>query len=388
MKVIHFHNGTGGGVLSVIKNLLQYSRNGEVENYVVYVINQEKQSRYNPPHLPGAVRSTVFYYSSKWNFYYTCKRLAAYIPDETYLLVAHDWLELGMVTQLGLKNPVVQFVHGDYDYYYQLAVKHVDSISAYVCVSSAINQKLQRLLPHRIKDIAYLKLPVPDLRPVKKSMAGRRLVFIGRCENEKGYPLLPLIDQQLQIKGLCFEWHIYGEGSSEKEKQLIWANQANVFFHGVVSGEEIIKVLPTYDFLILPTIAEGMPVTVIEAMKAGVVPVVNHLSGGLEELIGNNERGVLIEQNRVENYATSLQQLQQQPERARKMAQMASAYACSEFDAVNCTLTIETFIASYAKNIRQVKAQKAYGSRLDQKWLPNLLVCFFRSLSAIRKGKR
>jgi hypothetical protein len=40
VKVYHFHNGTGGGVLSVIKNLLFYSDKKLFENHIIHAVNK------------------------------------------------------------------------------------------------------------------------------------------------------------------------------------------------------------------------------------------------------------------------------------------------------------------------------------------------------------
>ncbi len=378
MKIIHFHNGSGGGVLSVVKNLVQYSKNTEIENHIVFTINESQRTNFHAPDLRGATQASVFYYAPNWNFYYTCKELAKHIPDQNCIIAAHDWMELGAATMLGLQNSVIQFVHGDYDYYYQLAAKHASSINGFVCVSSAISNKLKQLLPDRVNDIACLELPVPEVPTAVKEKTGRRIVFIGRCEKEKGYHLLPLIDEQLRKSDLEVEWHIYGEGSLDSKSQSIWSGKSKVFFHGVLPSEELLKRLPQYDYLVLPTIAEGMPVTVIEAMKAGLVPVVNHLPGGLEELIGTNERGYLIKENEIDGYVTVLQLLIQNRKLAFDIASKASLFANEKFDPVRSTARIETFMIDHSKKRNLKKPRKIYGSRLDQKWLPNRIVKIIR----------
>jgi glycosyltransferase involved in cell wall biosynthesis len=380
IKVVHFHNGTGGGVLSVIRNMFAYKKHPEIENHIIYTINREQVPVFNSPDLVGAASEQIFYYSPKWNFYYTCRQLAKLLFNKDTLIVAHDWLELGMVTQLGLENPVIQFIHGDYDYYYKLAYTHESSVNAFICVSSAICKKMVHLLPSREENIAYLELPVRNVIKTNESRLGDSIVFIGRCEEEKGYPLLPHIETKLKARGFHFKWHIYGEGSTDKNKMELWSKQSNVSFYGKVSGEEIMMALPKYDFLVLPTIAEGLPVTVIEAMKCGVVPIVNHLPGGIEELIGNNQRGWLIEQNKVENYTRALTQLVQEPKRVKTLAKEARDFACKKFDANNCTKAIEIFILANKLTIKHQKAKKVYGSRLDLKWLPNWFVSSFRSV--------
>jgi glycosyltransferase involved in cell wall biosynthesis len=379
LRIIHFHNGKGGGVLSVIKNLVHYNKNTEIENHIIYVINITERDYYQAPEITGVTSASVFYYSPNWNFYYTCKQLAKYIPGTDCVIIAHDWMELGVVTMLGLSNPVIQFLHGDYDYYYQLAVKHASSINGFICVSSTISNKLALHLPNRVKDIVYYPLPVSDVVSTGIEKKGNRIVFAGRCEKEKGYFLLPLIDEQLRKNDHVLEWHIYGEGSLDDEKQQVWPKQSQVTFHGVLPTDNLLRVLPEYDFLVLPTIAEGMPLTVIEAMKAGVVPVVNHLPGGLEELIGSNERGFLVEGNKVEQYVSVLEMLVQNKSLVQETLQRATVFANERFDPVKCTAAIEQFIITNSKACLQKPPKKVYGSRLDQKWLPNAIVTFIRN---------
>src|SRR4051812_31812572 len=121
VQVFHFHNGSGGGVLSVIRNLLQFSRNENIENHVIYLINHERKNSFEFSKSFGASTEQVFYFSSRWNFYYTCKQLSKLIPNDDALIVAHDWLELGMASYLGMRNKVVFFLHGNFDYYFALA---------------------------------------------------------------------------------------------------------------------------------------------------------------------------------------------------------------------------------------------------------------------------
>jgi len=160
-KVFHFHNGAGGGVLSVVRNLLAYSQDPEIENHVIYTINLEQRSDFKLPKLEGAVTEQIFYFKANWNFYYTCRQLAKLLPDEKAVIVAHDWLELGMVSNLGLQNPVVHFVHGAYTYYYELAVKHSMWVDQYITVAKQISKELHSRIPHRVNDIQYFPFPVP-----------------------------------------------------------------------------------------------------------------------------------------------------------------------------------------------------------------------------------
>jgi len=211
LNVYHFNNGKGGGVLSVIRNLIRFSNNPLIENHIIYTINKEQIPLFSVEHIEGAVTEQLFYYSPKWNFYYTCKQLAKLLPDDKALVVANDWLELGMMSNLGLQNRVVQFVHGAYDYYYQLAKLHENSIDLFITVAQNIERKLIQVIPHRRNDIDYLRFPVPLINHEEKEVGDNiNIIFIGRLEAAKGYLLLPAIAKRVNESNSNVHWHIVG----------------------------------------------------------------------------------------------------------------------------------------------------------------------------------
>lgn len=379
LSVFHFHNGSGGGVLSVIRNLLYYRQHHEIENHVIYTINKDKNADFQAPGLQGAATEQIFYYSAKWNFYHTVKQLAKLLPDEKSVIVAHDWLELGMVSHLGLKNPVVFFVHGDYDYYYQLAVKHCHSIDTFICVSASISKRLKQMLPAEYANIQYVRFPVPESAGFAfRSNDILQIIFVGRCEKAKGYYLLPDIERKLQFMGVKVKWHIAGEGSDRPTNQNVWPDDSEVSFYGKLPQQAISQLLLKMDLLVLPSLAEGMPVSVIEAMKAGVVALVNNLPGGVQELVVDGKTGYRIEDNLPERFATVITNLNDDKELLRSISKEASSVANHLFDPLSNTNEIEITLIDAMGKIKPKNPFNVYGSRLDQKWIPNIIVTFAR----------
>ena len=187
LQVYYFNNGTGGGVFSVIKNLLQFSANDAIENHIIYTINKDIVPNYQIKRTPGAITEQVFYYSASWNFYYTCRQLSKYLPDNKALIVASDWLELGMVSNLGLQNKVIHILHGNYNYYYTLASIHAAAIDTFITVAKSIKEKLTTILPGRKEDIHYQRFPVPEsICNETDNRQANSIIFIGRCTKDKG----------------------------------------------------------------------------------------------------------------------------------------------------------------------------------------------------------
>jgi len=379
IRVYHFNNGNGGGVLSVISNLLAYKQHEEIENHVIYTINRDRFKEFEVPGLVGAASEQVFNYSPKWNFYHTCKQLARLLPDEKTLIVAHDWLELGMVSNLGLQNPVVQFLHGAYDYYYNLAKAHSLSVSKFITVSQNIQDKLQEVLQERTKDIYYLRFPIRPVLATKILTKSNSIIFIGRLSKQKGYHLLPSIAKKVVERLPGLKWHIVGEALHGID-DVHWDENIEVNFYGNIPNEQVLQLLDNMKCFILPSIAEGMPVSLIEAMKAGVVPLVNDLVGGIQEIMNNGETGYKIVGNEINVYAEKIIELFTDVEKWESMSRQCKVKANGLFDPLNNTNAIEECFLTARGEVKKNKPTRVYGSRLDQPWIPNSIVKMIRNI--------
>jgi glycosyltransferase involved in cell wall biosynthesis len=386
IKIIHFHNGTGGGVLSVIRNLLYYRQNREIENHVIYTINKEQTPYFEMPHLEGAISEHVFYYSPNWNFFYTCKKLAELLPNDKAIIVAHDWLELGMVSNLGLQNPVVQYVHGAYEYYYDLAVKHSPWVDCYIAVAKHIKNELVNKLPQRKSEIYYLRFPVPDIKnDTEFKNPGFNIVFAARCEESKGYHLLPKIEKELQRREVNVTWNIAGKGSTDETLQKIWQNSSKVIFYGELSQLDLRKLFCKSHLFILPSSAEGMPITVIEAMKAGLIPLVNDMQCGLKELVINDFTGYCIKNNDIFQYADLIEKFSKSGYLVDQLVVNTKKHAFELFNPeINTDLIETTFIK--LKSIQKKQSKKEYGSFLDEKYVPNFITFGLRKALKVIKS--
>lgn len=378
LQVYHFHNGSSGGVLSVIRNLLKFSTNPLIENHIIHTINQNEIGSYETKPIDRAITQQIFYYDPKNNFYYTCKQLAKLLPDSKAVIIAHDWLELGMACNLGLQNPVVQYLHGDYDYYYQLAIKNKACIDLFIAVSENIQLLLQKKIAERANDILYLRFPVPVAFNVNNKLrTEKNIIFIGRLTLEKGYYLLPEIARKINVSSTKFKWHIVGNNPSCIETNALWDHDIDVQFYGIIENEKVQKLLTKMDFYILPSIAEGMPVSMIEAMKAGVVPLVNNLKGGINELVENGITGFKIENNDVDNYTNKLMWLAKNEKDFINIKFAAKEKADFMFNPKKNIQEYENSILLIMGNKFKI-AYKKYGSRLDIPWVPNFIVKIIR----------
>ena len=363
----------------MMQNLIRFSSNSGVVNHVIYTINLQQQSSFVKPTMPGAASEQVFYYNARDNFYHTCRQLAKLIPHEKAILVAHDWLELGMASNLGLQYKVMQVLHGNYPYYYELAIKNSKAVDAFVCIAGSIAQKLAQLLPQRQNDIHYLRFPVAGSKCTRNTKQGFNVVFIGRCTKEKGYHLLPGIAVALAAKGIQANWHIVGELMEAENRLYQWPDNTAVHFYGNISNEKVRALLCEMDVVVLPSIAEGMPVSIIEAMKAGVVPIVNDLPGGIQELVLQEQTGIKVPGNDPAGFAEALIKIALNAVERQYMAANTMQRAKEMFDPINNTVAIENLYSELHDCLPGKKpVVKVYGSRLDKPLMPNLITQLIR----------
>ena len=134
--------------------------------------------------------------------------------------------------------------------------------------------------------------------PVKSDQAntGSRLVYVGRLAVEKGLPVLLQSLRQLTDKGDDVTLTVVGDGPDREHLE----NQCETLgiadrteFVGYAGPDEVVEYLKQSDVFILPSFAEGVPVTLMEAMYIGV-PVISTYVGGIVELIENEKNGLLV----------------------------------------------------------------------------------------------
>jgi glycosyltransferase involved in cell wall biosynthesis len=328
---------------------------------------------------------TVEYTLPLENLYAAIRRLADAVPDGPGVLVANDWIELAMVCFGDPGRAVVQIVHGDYDYYYDLAIGHQMVIDAFVALTRTSYEHLRARMPHRRDSIFLLPFGVAIPARTRTSVRGPlRLLFVGRLDHAKGVQDLPLIDQRLEELGIARTWTVVGDGPAAGELDGPWGNRAHVRLLGPRPNREVLELYPVHDVLVLPSRAEGLPRVVLEAMSAGVVPVVSDLACGVREIVEPGVSGYLPRLGDAGGFAEAIEELDQNRDRLETMGLAGRRTICERFDARERAVHYESLYARW-RELRRERPKRVpvrFGSRLDQMWLPNTLVYAVRMTRA------
>jgi glycosyltransferase involved in cell wall biosynthesis len=117
-----------------------------------------------------------------------------------------------------------------------------------------------------------------------------RIIVVGRLEPEKN--LSNLIKA---ISPLDVQLQIVGSGSLRLDlEKLSFGSRANIDFLGNVSNIELPRLLNESDLFILPSLYEGHPKALLEAMACGL-PVIGSRVPGIQEIIRDGENGILCD---------------------------------------------------------------------------------------------
>jgi glycosyltransferase involved in cell wall biosynthesis len=164
--------------------------------------------------------------------------------------------------------------------------------------------------------------------------AGRsplRVGCVATLKRVKGHRVLLNATKRLIDDGLAVELILVGEGEL-KDALIREAGRLGIRDRVEFSGnvDDVPSVLSTFDLFVLPSLEEGLPMSILEAMAAGV-PVVATRVGGIPELIKNGKEGVLVEPGDAEELASAIENVLSSPELARSMAEEARRKTNREF---------------------------------------------------------
>jgi glycosyltransferase involved in cell wall biosynthesis len=366
-----------GGVFTVVKNLLEHRPADGWAHYAVLTDNRLDGDTRAVERLAADGERRVEYRLPLDNLYSVLRRLARAIPAGPGVLVANDWLELAMLSAHPLDRTVVNISHGDYEYYYDLAERHESLIHCFVTHTHRIHARLCERLPHRrdsIVNLAYgVAIPGATRQPVPGAL---RLCYVGRMSENKGIFDLPAIDGRLREQGTDVTWTVVGAGPDEAALQARWGERSRICWTGQKPVAQVLALYPEHDVLVLPSRAEGLPVVLLEAMAAGVVPVVSDLPSGIPEVVTHGSNGYRPPVGDVPAFAKAIAELGGDRERLQTMSRAARQTVVDHFDIRQRAADYHALYARWRELSRPRPKDVAvrYGSRLDQPWLPNAAV--------------
>jgi colanic acid/amylovoran biosynthesis glycosyltransferase len=353
------------GPTTWIKRLLPYLRQKNIESRIIFLAANDKDLPAYNYFIKEGFECKLIY----WELFNDEKILAILkdvqeFPPDIFIanyfaipLTAAKWIKKAGI-------PTVMVLHNDNKYHYDLVSKFAannddSDVSSVVCVSNLIQEISQKTAPlHNC--IKYIPIGAPVTSDVAKLPDDGILnvVYAGRIEEHQ---------KQISevVQAFCAaakevpdtNYTIYGDGSAVPAVQEILNTTGKglpVVFKGKLKSTEVQAHLLQNQVFVLLSDYEGLPITLMEAMGCGLVPVCTNIRSGITDLITDNVEGFLVN-NRKEEFILAIKKLKENPALWKKMAEAARQKIVSEYSIENCSnkwiLLLEELLAAAEKKV-------------------------------------
>lgn len=207
-----------------------------------------------------------------------------------------------------------------------------------VCVSQFLAQQLRQRLPATNPQVIPYGITLPKTQasfsdqPFRVVYSGR-MVERQKCIQKVVRTLIHACRASSQIEAL-----LIGDGPERAACQRL-VQQAGltdrIHFLGRVSPNQVLPLLLRSQAILLMSEFEGLPVALLEAMAAGVVPVVREIESGIPELVHHEGTGLLVG-NDPSEAASALVRLSLDPSLWQRCSCQSRALIESGYDADLC----------------------------------------------------
>lgn len=258
-------------------------------------------------------RATIFHAHQTWSL--SCRYgivAAALARVPVRVATAQLFLEMPRLTAIDLQHALIS-----------------RCLDRHIAVSQFVAGRLRERFgvpPERIAVIpnaVQLRSHAPRDASLRAELAGDEttplVLTVARLEAQKGLPFL--LEAAAAVRDAVFV--VAGDGP---DRAALEAQAAALGVHDRVRflghRRDVPALLAVADVFVLPSLTEGFPLSVLEAMHAGV-PVVATAAGGTGEIVADGVTGVLVPTADAPALATGIRSLLDDRARAERLAEAA-----------------------------------------------------------------
>jgi glycosyltransferase involved in cell wall biosynthesis len=273
----------------------------------------------------------------------------------------YDFCHSPISARLPTSIHTVGILHSDDPMHYD----HVRQLGRFwnrvVAVSSRIADVCReiRVPTQQLQTIPY-GIPLPARRPPHDRTADDplRLLYVGRIEQTQKRVLdMPLILDGLVARGVRAQLTIVGDGPlratlETRAAEHIAAGRLRLL--GTLPNSQVDEQYRNADVFLLTSAFEGLPVSLLEGMAHGCVPVVTRVESGVQEVIQPGINGEWAEVGDVAGFVRILADLQAHPARQQQLAD--AAYRTIADGAFSLSRMVDRYEDLFADMTQEVSA--------------------------------
>jgi len=219
------------------------------------------------------------------------------------------------------------------------------------CISHYAQSQLMRLTSpqnwNKLR-IAPLGVDPKEFNPItfRENPSPFQILCVGRLVPAKGQYVLLAALEILISQGRNISLKFIGEGSERKilEQEVAKRGlQSHVIFTGALNFDDVLKAYEQTDIFVLPSFAEGIPVSLMEAM-AMEIPCISTSVNGISELILTGNDGLLVAPADTQGLATAIATLIDHPDERLRIGKAGREHVEDKYNfSKNIKVLIELF---------------------------------------------
>ena len=237
------------------------------------------------------------------------------------------------------------------------AIRMADHV---VCLSAVDRRYLIQHLGCRPDRVTHMINGVTpeELHREDNRCAGLRVLFVGGWLDVKGRRLLPSIWAKVRAQLPQSQLTIVGAGLAEHSvlQDFNPADRASVsVIPRVTDPKQMRAEFARHDLFLMPSLSEGSPLALLEAMAAAL-PVVASRSGGIPDIIAHEQNGLLFDTAEVHDAAAQVCRVLSDAPTARRLA-AAGQQRAAALSWVDSARTLGTVAKAVVGDSRGAPAQ-------------------------------
>jgi glycosyltransferase involved in cell wall biosynthesis len=214
-------------------------------------------------------------------------------------------------------------------------------VSRHVCVSQDVAafsaargglpiSKL-RVIPNGVEAHLFAEAPPADLGQFGIPPGSRTLLFVGRLDPQKGPFVLMAAARELLPHHNDLHVLLVGDGPlAENLRKWVAKENLSDRIHFAGRRNDVPSLLRAAEIFVLPSLWEGLPNVVLEAMAAGI-PVVASRVEGISDLLTDDRTGLIVPPNSAPDLIEAIDRLLADPQHAHQMGHSAQQHVRTEF---------------------------------------------------------
>src|SRR5690606_30808419 len=97
--------------------------------------------------------------------------------------------------------------------------------------------------------------------------------YLGRLDHQKGVERLVSVVETAKVSRLPVEWRLIGKSVMGDSAVDLPRDLASMLKPPLTTAEGLAEAFEWADVFVLPSYYEGLPLTILEAMRSGVIPI-------------------------------------------------------------------------------------------------------------------